>query len=76
MFTGLVEEVGKLEQRRLNAQGGTLQVACKSLQGDLKVGDSVAVNCACLTVTNFDGQGFTADVMGATLQAPHWVPCL
>ncbi len=69
MFTGLVEEVGKLEQRRLNAHGGSLRVACKTLQEDLKKGDSVAVNGVCLTVTDFDAQGFTADVMGATLQS-------
>lgn len=69
MFTGLIEEIGKLDQRRLNAQGGTLRIACRTLQGDMKVGDSVAVNGACLTVTAFDAQGFTADVMAATLQS-------
>ncbi len=69
MFTGLIEEIGKLDQRRLNAQGGTLRIACRALQEDMKVGDSVAVNGACLTVTAFDAQGFTADVMAATLSS-------
>jgi len=69
MFTGLVEEIGKLAQRRLNPQGGSLQIACKTLQGDLKLGDSIAVNGVCLTVTSFDSQGFTADVMAATLES-------
>ncbi len=69
MFTGLVEETGKLAQRRLTSQGGSLQIACKNLQGDLKLGDSVAVNGVCLTVTSFDSQGFTADVMAATLES-------
>lgn len=68
MFTGLVEEVGRLEQRRLTPQGGSLQIACSGLQGDLKLGDSVAVNGVCLTVTAFNDQGFTADVMAATLK--------
>lgn len=68
MFTGLVEEIGKLEQRRLTPQGGSLRIACHSLQDDIKQGDSIAVNGVCLTVTAFDAQGFTADVMAATLQ--------
>lgn len=67
MFTGLVEEVGRLAHRRLTPQGGSLRIACTGLQGDLKLGDSVAVNGVCLTVTDFDPQGFTADVMAATL---------
>lgn len=69
MFTGLIEEVGKLEQRQLSARGGSLRIACRDLQGDLKLGDSVAVNGVCLTVTDFDARGFTADVMSATLQS-------
>lgn len=69
MFTGLIEEIGKLAHRRLDARGGSLRITCQALQGDLKQGDSVAVNGVCLTVTDFDAQGFTADVMGATLQS-------
>lgn len=69
MFTGLVEEVGRLEQRRLTPQGGSLRIASSRLQEDLKLGDSVAVNGVCLTVTGFDPVGFTVDVMTATLSA-------
>lgn len=69
MFTGLVESVGKLEQRQLNSQGGTLRIACGELQEDLRLGDSVAVNGVCLTVTDFDSKGFTADVMADTLKS-------
>ena len=69
MFTGLVETVGKLEQRRLGPSGGILHIACGMIQEDLKKGDSVAVNGVCLTVTDFDSRGFTADVMEATLKS-------
>lgn len=69
MFTGLIEAVGKLEQRQLGAQGGTLRVGCSGLQEDLKIGDSVAVNGVCLTVTGFNAKGFSADVMKATLDS-------
>lgn len=69
MFTGLVETVGKLEQRRMGPRGGILRIACGVIQEELKKGDSVAVNGVCLTVTEFDSKGFTADVMEATLKS-------
>lgn len=71
MFTGLVEEIGRLEQRRPNGLGSTLKIYCKGLQEDMKLGDSIAVNGVCLTVTAFDPTGFTADVMRATLESTN-----
>ncbi len=69
MFTGLIEAVGKLEARQSGTKGGSLKIACSGILGDLKQGDSVAVNGVCLTVTAFDARGFTADVMKATLDS-------
>ena len=67
MFTGLIEAVGVLEKRRADARGGSLRIACGLLREDMHVGDSVAVNGVCLTVTDFDKNSFTADVMHESL---------
>ncbi len=50
MFTGLIEEVGEVLALRSDRSGGTLEV--KSSLGDIKVGDSVAVNGSCLTAVD------------------------
>lgn len=68
MFTGIVEEVGKI--RRI--QQGDLWIALeisgdKVLQG-VKLGDSIAVNGTCLTVTSFTKTTFTVDVMPETVK--------
>ena len=66
MFTGLVAELGSV--RRLERQGASyhLTVGAKKVLDSLKLGDSVAVNGACLTVVRIDDAGFTADVMPET----------
>lgn len=64
MFTGIVEEVGQI--RRI--QTGTITIAAKTVLQGTKVGDSIAVNGVCLTVTHLTGDGFTADVMAETLR--------
>lgn len=62
MFTGIVEEVG-----RVAAVGGLrLEVAC-ALAPELGMGDSIAVNGVCLTVVAFDGAGFAAELSEETL---------
>ena len=66
MFTGLVAELGTVQ--RLARQGSSyhLTVGAKKVLTNLKIGDSVAVNGACLTVVRMDEGGFTADVMPET----------
>ena len=67
MFTGIVEEVGKVRYIQLNGNSGVLAVkAAKVLEGT-KIGDSIAVNGVCLTVTSLQPDGFTADVMAETM---------
>jgi riboflavin synthase len=63
MFTGLVQQLGTLTSR----EEGRLAVTA-TLAGELAVGDSVAVNGACLTATSVTPAGFTADVMEETLR--------
>ncbi len=67
MFTGIIEEVGRLERIRRGAHSARLSIHARRIMEDLKLGDSVAVNGVCLTVTDFHRQGFWADVMHETL---------
>ena len=68
MFTGIVEELGTIENIRRGSQSAVLHIRCKDVLEGTKVGDSIAVNGVCLTVTGMDGQGYTADVMAETLE--------
>ena len=67
MFTGIIEEVGRV--RALERRGGSaaLDVACHEVIADARPGDSIAVNGVCLTVTRLPDDGFTADLMGETV---------
>ncbi len=64
MFTGIVEEVGKV----LRIGNGQLVLEASKVLEDVHLGDSIAVNGICLTVTEFDSGHFTADVMPETLR--------
>ena len=67
MFTGIVEELGTIRAVRRGAASAVLSIGAAEVLSDLKIGDSVAVNGVCLTVTSLDDGGFTADVMHETL---------
>lgn len=66
MFTGIVEEIGVVEKIRKGAVSSTISIKGELIFSDLKVGDSVAVNGVCLTVTSFSKNVFNADVMHET----------
>ncbi len=65
MFTGIVEEIGRV----VSAQPGKLVISASSkiLEG-MHLGDSMAVNGVCLTVTAFDASSFSVDIMQETLR--------
>jgi riboflavin synthase len=67
MFTGIVEGQGEVLDLELGPAGARLRVRAPWLEG-LRVGDSVAVDGCCLTVTALDPGGFTADVMAESLR--------
>lgn len=67
MFTGLIEEVGVVRRVVKGREGARLVIGAEKVLGDTKVGDSVAVNGACLTVTEVEAGQFTADCMAETL---------
>lgn len=67
MFTGIIEEVGTIRQVQRGAASAVLHIQASRILCDIKIGDSIAVNGICLTVTSFHQKGFTADVMHETL---------
>ena len=67
MFTGIVEEMGTVVQARVAIEGMQLAVKTVMVAESSAVGDSVAVNGACLTMTKLEGKIFHADVMRETL---------
>ncbi len=65
MFTGIVEEIGRVDS--VDTAAGRLRVSCGLVLRDARRGDSVAVNGCCLTVTDLADGGFASDVMPETL---------
>ena len=68
MFTGIIEEIGTVKGVKRGNRSVVLEVQAKKVLEDLKVGDSIATNGVCLTVTSFTGSVFCADVMPETMQ--------
>ena len=68
MFTGLVEEMGKIVNISKKATGLGITIKGDKVVEKVKIGDSIAVNGVCLTVTEFSGNTFTADVMYETIE--------
>lgn len=66
MFTGIIEEIGTLRSVERAGQAMVLTIQAERVLEDVKIGDSIAVNGVCLTVTRFDRTSFTADVMPET----------
>lgn len=67
MFTGIIEEVGEVLQLHKGKDSAQLTIKAHKVLEDVAIGDSIAVNGVCLTVTSFQAQSFTADVMHETL---------
>lgn len=67
MFTGLIEEVGVVEHVRHGAYSAQLIIAASTVLDGTQVGDSIAVDGVCLTVTGLQLHGYTTDVMHETL---------
>jgi riboflavin synthase len=68
MFTGIVEELGSVGGLTQQRGGSQLRVAARKVTEDVKLGDSIAVNGVCLTVTAFDAAGFTVGLSPETLR--------
>ncbi len=68
MFTGIIEEKGTLIKKDIAGVSGSLMIHATLVLQGTKVGDSIAVNGVCLTVTSMGDEFFTADVMAETLR--------
>lgn len=68
MFTGIVEEKGKVKSIKKGAKSAMLSIEGNKIFEDVHLGDSIAVNGVCLTVTSYSKNVFTADVMNETLK--------
>lgn len=68
MFTGIVEEVGTVRALRRGAHSATLSIDACTVLENTRLGDSIAVNGVCLTVTSLGPTHFNADVMHETLR--------
>lgn len=67
MFTGIIEEIGKIKSVTRESRSIRLTVAVDKILEDIKIGDSICTNGVCLTVTSFDNSSFSADVMPETM---------
>ena len=68
MFTGIVEEIGRVERIKHGQHSAVLTIHADTVLEGTKIGDSIAVNGICLTVTELFSHGFSADVMHETLR--------
>ena len=68
MFTGIIEETGELIRLIQGSDSAVLTIRARKVLEGTSVGDSIAVNGVCLTVTRIDASGFDADVMPETLR--------
>lgn len=68
MFTGIVEEIGTIVHIKKGVKSSVLRIKASVVLENTKLGDSIAVNGVCLTVTDFSENEFEADVMSETLQ--------
>ena len=69
MFTGIIEELGTVESLTLGADPARLRIRSPQVLEGIALGDSIAVNGCCLTVTAHEGGSWTADVISTTLAA-------
>ena len=73
MFTGIVEELGTVRRVTAGQTDGSIEIAARLVLEGTKIGDSIAVNGVCLTVTAISSGSFTADVMPETLRRSNLV---
>ena len=72
MFTGIVEEIGKIKSFKKENNGAIIEVECKTVLDDTKLGDSIAINGVCQTVTKLNSNSFCANVSDETLSVTNF----
>jgi len=69
MFTGIIEEVGIIQSIKRTGESFVLTISANKMMNDINLGDSIAINGVCLTVTSYSTTIFTVDVMPETVKA-------
>lgn len=67
MFTGIIEEIGKIKSIKRASRSVSLEVEARKVLLETRIGDSISTNGVCLTVTTISDGSFTADVMSETM---------
>ncbi len=68
MFTGLVEEIGKVKSIVGTTKSAKITIEAERILEDIKLGDSISTNGVCLTITAFNHHSFSVDVMPETMR--------
>lgn len=68
MFTGIVEEIGKVQSIIKSTKSAKIIIQANKVLEDVRLGDSISTNGVCLTVTEFTSNSFTVDVMAETMR--------
>ena len=68
MFTGIIEEVGVIKSIRMGAQSAVITIEAEKVLEDIHLGDSIAMNGVCLTVTSFYSHSYSVDIMHESLK--------
>lgn len=68
MFSGIVEEIGRISAISDSDDGRRMKIAAKTVLSDVKLGDSISVSGCCLTVTQFTADSFSVDATTETLR--------
>jgi len=71
MFTGIIEERGKVKAVRKGVKSSAFMISAETVLKDIAIGDSINTNGVCLTVTAFDGDCFSVDVMPETMRGTN-----
>ena len=75
MFTGIVEEMGTIQKIERGSQSAVLSIRCEKVLEGTQIGNSIAVNGVCLTVTSLRSDGYDADVMAETIRRSSLGSC-
>lgn len=72
MFTGIIEETGKIKTFKKNSNGAEIEVECSEVLKDTKIGDSISVNGTCQTVIELLNNSFKAQISDETLRVTNF----
>ena len=67
MFTGLIEEIGRVEKIQESGNGISMRIGCRKVLEDLNLKDSISINGVCLTVVEIKNKHFDVDVIEETI---------